>query len=87
MPATTPELGRVSVNAQRGGKAGEGVRGAGAIRAKDLDGVELSLLSNTVGARADGAGDVSAVAVAIGVGVVGKVGSEGSTATELLTTE
>lgn len=58
--------------------------GAGAVGVEDLDGVEVGLLGNTIGGATDGTGDVSAVAVAIGVeAITGVVGEPGSTATEV----
>ena len=58
--------------------------GTGATRAKDLDGNELSLLGDTVLARANGTGTVSAVAVAVLVDVVLRHGlTPSSTALEL----
>lgn len=51
---------------------------------QDLDSVELGLLSDTIRLGADGSGNVSAVAVAIGSGTVtGVVGQVSSTALEL----
>lgn len=51
---------------------------------EDLDSVERSLLSNTVGLGTNGTSNVSAVAVAIGVGAIASVvGEEGSTALEV----
>ena len=58
---------------------------AGAVGAENLDGVELGLLSDTIGGGADGAGNVGAVAVTVGVGAVDKVGGEGGTAAKVLT--
>ena len=59
-----------------------GTRGA-----EDLDGVELSGLGNAIVNAADGAGDVGAVAVAVGVVAVDKVGEPLSTAFKLLMVE
>ena len=61
-----------------------GIRAAGAISAENLDGVELGLLGDTILGATNGAGDVSAVAVAIGVDIIDKVGSPGGTAAEVL---
>ena len=55
----------------------------GAAGVEDFDGDEVRLLGDAVGARADCAGYVSAVAVAVGVlAVVGEVGAEGGAAFE-----
>ena len=63
---------------------GVDIRGAGTIRAQNLDGIELGLLGNTIGARANGTSNMGAMAVAIRVGAVGEVRGEGSTPAELL---
>lgn len=60
------------------------VRATRAVRAEDLDGVKLGLLGDAIGVGADSAGNVGAVAVAVSVGAVDKVGGECRTATELL---
>jgi hypothetical protein len=60
-------------------------RGARAVGVKDLDGEELGLLGNTIGGTADGAGNVSTVAITISVAAVpGVVGEPGSAATKVL---
>lgn len=61
--------------------AGEGA-GAGGVQ--DLDGEELGVLGDTVGGAANGASNVSAVAVAVSVGGVDDVASPRSTAAEVL---
>lgn len=62
----------------------DGGVGALSVLVEDLDGEELGLLGDAVGAGADGAGDVGAVALAVGVVVVGVVCEEGSATLELL---
>lgn len=51
---------------------GDDIRhGAGAVRAKDLDGIDVGLLGDTILLAGDGAGAVSAVAIAIDIGIAG----------------
>lgn len=57
---------------------------AGAAVIEDLDTVDGGLLGDTVGAAADGAGNVSAVAVAVSGLAADEASDLGSTATELL---
>lgn len=57
---------------------------ARAVSVEDLDTEDLGLLGDTIGLGADGAGDVGAVAVAVGVVLVDVVGQELGTALELL---
>lgn len=66
-----------------GGKKGNS-RGAGTARIEDLDAKEAGLLGNAIGGRADGTGDVGAVAVAVRVRAVDGIVQEGSTALKFL---
>jgi hypothetical protein len=61
--------------------AGEGARAGGV---QDLDGEEPGVLGDTVGGAANGTSNVSAVAVAVGVGGVDDVASPRGTAAEVL---
>ena len=58
--------------------------GARTVVAKDLDGVEVGLLGDTVGGGADGSCDVGAVTLAIAVAATSKVLQEGGAAIEVL---
>lgn len=58
--------------------------GASTVVAEDLDSEEGGLLGDTVGQAADGASNVSTVALAIGVAAVGEVGQEAGAALEVL---
>lgn len=56
----------------------------GAAGVEHLDGIELSLLSNTVGLGTNGSSNVGAVTIAIGVlAIAGVVGKEGGTTLKL----
>ena len=60
------------------------LQGSGATRVKDLDSVELGLLGNTVDDGANGASNVSSMAVAVAVGGVDGIEEPSGTAFELL---
>ncbi len=66
------------------GAIGVDIRSAGTIRAQNLDGIELGLFGNTIGARANSASNMGAMAITIRVGAVGEVRSEGSAPAKLL---
>lgn len=59
------------------------VLGTRAAGVEDLDGKQLGLLGNAVGLGADGAGNVGAVALAVGGVLVGEVLEPGGAALEL----
>lgn len=59
------------------------IRSTRATGVQNLDGVEVGLLGNTIGGSTNGAGNVSAVAVAVGVVVVDKVAGPGGAATKV----
>jgi len=58
--------------------------GAGAVGVKDLHGVELGLLSDTVLGTANGTGDVGTVTMTVSVAAVSIVGEESGTAPKVL---
>ena len=84
MPAMTPELVPFtqSVTLKLEEESRRGVT-YGTAGVKDLDGVQLSLLGDTVRLGTNGYGDVRAVTVAVSVrSVTGVVGQEGCTCRE-----